>query len=81
MGLLLICLAAVAWGTTGTTSVLIAQQATISPLLIGFWRMALALPGFWLWHSYNSRSLPQTSPWPTKAHRLPLIAMGLCMAG
>ncbi|MEM1240507.1 MAG: DMT family transporter [Cyanobacteria bacterium P01_H01_bin.26] len=81
MGLLLICLAAMVWGTTGTTSVLIAQQATISPLLIGFWRMALALPGFWLWHIYNSRSQESQSPWPKKAHRLPLIAMGLCMAG
>ena len=81
MGLLLICLAAMAWGTTGAISVLIAQQAAISPLLIGFWRMAFALPGFWLWHSYNSRGLAQMSPWPAKAHRLPLMAMGLCMAG
>ncbi len=91
MGLILICLAAVVWGTTGTTSMLIAQQATVSPLIIGFWRMVFALPIFWLWHSYNHRQktshshhrhgLAHTSLWPTKAQRLPLVAMGLCMAG
>ncbi|MEA5466132.1 DMT family transporter [Leptothoe sp. PORK10 BA2] len=101
MGLILICLAAVAWGTTGTTSMLIAQQATVSPLVIGFWRMVLALPIFWLWHSYNSRhnnsqnsqhkntynnhnnnlGRAQKSPWPIKAHCLPLLTMGLCMGG
>ncbi|MEM7064149.1 MAG: DMT family transporter [Cyanobacteria bacterium P01_B01_bin.77] len=78
MGLLLICLAAVAWGTTGTTSVLIAQQATLSPLIVGLWRILFALPIFWLWHGYNSRQKSLTGLLP---HRLSLLAMGLCMAG
>ncbi|MEO0868915.1 MAG: hypothetical protein AAFY17_10795, partial [Cyanobacteria bacterium J06642_11] len=56
MGLLLICLAAIAWGTTGTTSALIAQQVTISPLVVGLWRIVFGMPVFWLWHSYNTRS-------------------------
>ncbi len=83
MGLILICLAAVAWGTTGTTSVLIAQQVTVSPLIVGLWRMVFALPIFWLWHGYNIRTQAPSSLnlWPTKINRLPLIAMGLCMAG
>lgn len=83
MGLIFICLAAIAWGTTGTASVLIAQQATVSPLIVGLWRMVFALPIFWLWHGYNIRSQsPKNSTlWPTKVNRLPLMAMGLCMAG
>ena len=83
MGLLLICLAAISWGTTGTTSVLIAQQATVSPLIVGLWRIVFALPIFWLWHSYNLRLQPQqnVSFWPSKGYRLPLLAMGLCMTG
>ncbi|NEQ48637.1 MAG: DMT family transporter [Leptolyngbya sp. SIO3F4] len=83
MGLLFICLAAIAWGTTGTTSVLIAQQATVSPLIVGLWRIIFAVPVFWLWHRQNNRQQPHNAStyWPTKAQRLPLIAMGLCMAG
>ncbi len=82
MGLILICLAAIAWGTTGTTSVLIAQQATVSPLIVGLWRMIFALPIFWLWHGHNTRSQgSRKKPWSAKINRLPLIAMGLCMAG
>ncbi len=84
MGLLLICLAAVAWGTTGTTSVLISQKVTVSPLIVGLWRMIFALPIFWLWHSYNTRKHSQDNNvpyWPPQAYRLPMLAMGLCMAG
>ena len=85
MGLILICLAAMLWGTTGTVSVLIAQQATVSPLLIGYWRLVFALPIFWLWYGYNKRhngpGFVHKRPWPSNAQRLLLIAMGLCMAG
>ena len=80
MGLLLICLAAVTWGTTGTTSVLIAQQVTISPLIVGLWRIVFALPIFWLWHRHNRRNSSQPLlVWQSDG--LPLIAMGVCMAG
>ncbi|MBE9070419.1 DMT family transporter [Leptolyngbya cf. ectocarpi LEGE 11479] len=81
MGLLLICLAAVAWGTTGTTSVLIAQQATLSPLIVGLYRIVFALPVFWLWHGYNARQKSLASWLFPPKHRLSLLAMGLCMAG
>ena len=83
MGLLLICLAAIAWGTTGTTSVLIGQQAIVSPLIVGLWRIVFALPIFWLWHSRNTRQQIQTTVTyrPPQAYRLPMMAMGLCMAG
>ncbi|MBT9315969.1 DMT family transporter [Leptothoe spongobia] len=83
MGLLLICLAAITWGTTGTISVLISQQVTVSPLIVSLWRIVFGLPIFWLWHRQNTRrQLQRTSIyWPPKVCRLPLIAMGLCMAG
>lgn len=81
MGLLLICLAAVAWGTTGTTSALIAQQAALSPLIVGLWRIVFALPVFWLWHGYNVRQQSLASWLLPPTHRLSLLAMGLCMAG
>ncbi len=76
MGLIFICLAAIAWGTTGTTSMLIAQQATVSPLIVGLWRIVFALPIFWLWHG-SGRRTPTLRPDSV----LPLVAMGLCMAG
>ncbi|MEM6254872.1 MAG: DMT family transporter [Cyanobacteria bacterium P01_D01_bin.156] len=83
MGLLLICLAAITWGTTGTTSALIAQQVTVSPLIVGLWRILFSLPIFWLWHSYNSRRPGQSviNLLLPKGNRLVLLAMGLCMAG
>lgn len=80
MGLLLICLASVAWGTTGATATLIAQQVTISPLIVGTWRIFFAVPIFWLWYS----CLTPPSERQRRPHRrqwLPLGAMGLCMAG
>lgn len=81
MGLLLICLAAIAWGTTGTTSVLIAQQVTVSPLIVGLWRIVFALPVFWLWYGYGRRTTVASTYVFTLGNRLKLLAMGLCMAG
>jgi len=40
LGLVLVCLAAVSWGTTGSVMVLLAREGTPSPLLIGWARMA-----------------------------------------
>ena len=82
MGLLLICLAAITWGTTGTTSALIAQQATLSPLTVGLWRIVFALPVFWLWHGLmGQQRQPPLNNRLTQPQRLSLLAMGLCMAG
>lgn len=44
LSFLLIALAAISWGTTGTTMVLLNQVVTMNPLVVGFWRMALASP-------------------------------------
>ncbi|NEP61119.1 MAG: EamA family transporter [Symploca sp. SIO2G7] len=81
MGLFLICLASIVWGTTGTASALIARQAVVSPLIVGVWRMIFSLPVFWLWHSRNVCTQASPSCWPTKGDCLPLLAMGICMAG
>ena len=44
MGPLLIVVAAVTWGTTGATMKLLAAISPMSPLLIGFFRVAIAAP-------------------------------------
>lgn len=44
LGLLLVCLAAISWGTTGATMTLLARGAFAGPLLVGFFRMAVAAP-------------------------------------
>jgi DME family drug/metabolite transporter len=44
MGPLLIVLAAVTWGTTGATMKLIDAGSPVSPLLVGFFRVAIAAP-------------------------------------
>ncbi len=40
LGLVLVCLAAVSWGTTGSVMALLARDGTQSPLLVGWARMA-----------------------------------------
>jgi DME family drug/metabolite transporter len=44
LGLVLVCLAAVSWGTTGSVMALLAREGTPSPLLVGWARMAGAAP-------------------------------------
>lgn len=44
LGLVLVCLAAVSWGTTGSVMALLAREGTPSPLLVGWARMAAAAP-------------------------------------
>src|SRR5215510_13046658 len=44
LGLALVCLAAVTWGTTGSVMALLAQEGAPSPLLVGWARMAGAAP-------------------------------------
>jgi drug/metabolite transporter, DME family len=46
LGLVLVCLAAVSWGTTGSVMALLAREGTPSPLVVGWARMAGAAP--WL---------------------------------
>jgi len=44
LGLVLVCLAAVSWGTTGSVMILLTRDGTPSPLLVGWARMAVAAP-------------------------------------
>ena len=44
LGLALVCVAAVSWGTTGSVMTLLARGGTPSPLLVGWARMAGAAP-------------------------------------
>jgi len=44
LGLALVCVAAVSWGTTGSVMALLAREGTPSPLLVGWARMAGAAP-------------------------------------
>jgi DME family drug/metabolite transporter len=83
LGLLLIAVAAVSWGTTGATMTLLSREAAASPLLVGWCRLAVAAPFLVLaatavarlgWRPASRR------PWPAVAD-LPLCAaLGLAMA-
>lgn len=70
-GLLLVALAAVTWGTTGTTLKLIGDPSPVAPLLVGAARMLVAglllLAAAWLAHQ------------PVKVGRTSLLA-GVCIA-
>jgi len=42
LGLVLIAIAAASWGTTGATMTLLSREAAVSPLLVGWSRLAIA---------------------------------------
>jgi DME family drug/metabolite transporter len=44
LGLVLIGVAAISWGTTGATMALVAAQTDLSPLVVGWARLAIAAP-------------------------------------
>jgi DME family drug/metabolite transporter len=48
MGPLLIIVAAITWGTTGATMKLVAAGSPMSPLIVGFLRVAIAAPCLWV---------------------------------
>jgi len=75
-GLVLIGLAAVSWGTTGSVMTVLAERAAASPLLVGAARLWIAAVLLLL----NARMLGR---WPAvvAADVWRCIAMGACMAG
>lgn len=74
IGLLLIGLAAISWGTTGTTLVLLQRVVVMNPLVVGFWRMALAAPLLLFLSSRQPRrQLAQVNG-------LTYLGMGACIA-
>lgn len=76
LGLVLIALAAISWGTTGVTMTLLARGAAAEPLLVGFVRLAIAAP-FLL-----GAALVSTRDWRVSAtgDALALLTMGAAMA-
>jgi len=75
-GVLLIALASVSWGTTGSVSTLLATRAGVEPLLVGAARMAVAAPLLLA----GSRLLAGTvAVAPGDGARA--LLMGACMAG
>lgn len=74
-GVWLICLAAISWGTTGTTMVLLHQVMPMHPLVVGFWRMAIASPLLLLLASRTPGYWPQP-----RSTLKTYLGLGLCMA-
>ena len=73
--LLLICLAAISWGTTGTSLVLLNRTADIHPMLVGFCRMSLSSPLLLLWAGKTLRpGQLSVRQWQL------LLGMGACIA-
>ena len=83
LGLVLIAIAAASWGTTGATMTLLSREAAVSPLLVGWSRLAIAAPVLVLAAAVVGRlgaRHPSLRPWPSLAD-LPLCAaLGLAMA-
>jgi DME family drug/metabolite transporter len=73
-GLVLIALAAVSWGTTGTTMTVLARDAAMSPLVVGVARLAIA--GVVLAALARLRGPLRVA----RADVLPCLTMGACMA-
>ena len=73
-GLLLIALAAVSWGTTGTATTFLVRDTAMSPLTIGVARLVVAavVLAVFAWIGGSSRI--------TRADVVPCLAMGACMA-
>jgi DME family drug/metabolite transporter len=83
LGLVLIAIAACSWGTTGATMTLLVREAAVSPLLVGWSRLAIAAPVLVLAAGGAARfgtAAPAQRPWPALVD-LPLCAaLGLAMA-
>src|SRR5262249_9146238 len=79
LGLALVCLAAVTWGTTGSVMALLAGEGAPSPLLVGWARMAGAAPCLLLATALARPAKPRAVPRPPPA--VANVAMlGIAMA-
>jgi DME family drug/metabolite transporter len=63
LGLVLVCLAAVSWGTTGSVMALLAREGTPSPLLVGWARMAAAAPCLLVAQALAPPAAPARGDW------------------
>ena len=75
MGFLLIVVAAVTWGTTGATMKLVAAGSPMSPLIVGFLRVAIAAPCLWL----AARWLGGPIRIESRRHLMRFLAAGVAM--
>jgi len=66
LGLALVCLAAVTWGTTGSVMALLARDGPPSPLLVGWARMAGAAPCLLLATALARPVKPRAVHWPPR---------------
>src|SRR5262247_692203 len=66
LGLALVCLAAVTWGTTGSVMALLARESAPSPLLVGWARMAGAAPCLLLATALARPTEPRAVHWPPR---------------
>ena len=80
-GALLIALASLLWATTGIVAKFLFTGTELHPITLGFLRLAVAMPFFWLLMRREQRQLRQarSSPLTFKA-LLPLAALGLFQA-
>ena len=75
LGFGLITLAAITWGTTGATMKLVALDSPMSPLLVGFFRVAIAAPCL----LGAARGLAGPIRLPARGERARLLVAGLAM--
>jgi drug/metabolite transporter, DME family len=91
ISLFLICLAAVLWGTSGTTMVLMTQVAPMNPLVVAFWRLAIASPFLLLFATIKNFLIVKSAPSSSLCLPLPpstsftsswqtYLGLGTCMA-
>jgi DME family drug/metabolite transporter len=91
VSLFLICLAAMLWGTSGTTMVFITNIAPMNPLLVAFWRLAIASPFLLLYAATKNflitnsshTSLEGAKPYALTAFTSSwktYLGLGVCMA-
>jgi drug/metabolite transporter, DME family len=83
LGLLLVAIAASAWGTTGATMTLLAREAAASPLLVGWSRLAVAAPALVLAALLAGPAAPRDPArrrWPSSRDLALCAALGLAMA-
>lgn len=78
MGLALVALAALIWGTTGIAVSLLYDVADTNPLAVGFWRLLLSAPAL----AILARILVGRDFWRVqRAHLGPIVLIGAAFAG
>lgn len=79
LGLVLVCLAAVSWGTTGSVMALLSREGMSSPLLVGWARMAVAAPCLLLAQALAGSAVPASGDWRPR-DRAKAALLGAAMA-